>query len=211
VVEVVQAFANVATVLALLWAAWSFRHELRFTHYAELDRLYLELVAMRVHTPACRAPPPDPPVNADEREAAAKYDAYALLMWNFIETIHDRCEARRLQFSLSRDLVEIWWPVIQAEGTTHATWLGANRRWHKHGFRKWAYENIEAVPESALGAPFAADERRRRRDSTDALARQMAAARSGGGPPAAPAAGRDAGRLTEEGKDGGAGQAPDGG
>jgi hypothetical protein len=38
------------------------------------------------------------------------------MMWNFIETIYDRCDGRP-------DLERTWQPIIEVEGVNHLEWL----------------------------------------------------------------------------------------
>ncbi len=53
-------------------------------HYGELDRLYFDLTSMSVEHPHLRQP------NLRNEGNSARYDAYAYMAWNFIETLADR-------------------------------------------------------------------------------------------------------------------------
>ena len=66
-----------------------------------------------------------------------QYDAYALLIWNFIETIYDRCK--------EPNLIETWKPILDAEGDLHAKWFSLNLDKFKLDFRKWASRKIRGV------------------------------------------------------------------
>lgn len=45
-----------------------------------------------------------------------EYDAYAFMVWNFLETIHDRCEEHA-------DLLNTWAPIVAAENDFHRGWF----------------------------------------------------------------------------------------
>src|SRR6266700_2783349 len=87
-VEVIaEATAAVGIVFTLFYSVWSFTRTLRDSYYAELDRVYFELLKIALEQPylADFAAMPDP---SRQRE----YDAYAFMVWNFLETVFDRCQ-----------------------------------------------------------------------------------------------------------------------
>lgn len=110
---VAQALGSVAIVLTLFYSVWSFTTTLRDAYYAELDRVYFELLKIGLERPALLAFPtvPDP-------AKAREYDAYAFMVWNFVETIFDRCQGRS-----KRRLRETWYPIIAAENAVHRAWF----------------------------------------------------------------------------------------
>jgi hypothetical protein len=86
----------------------------RFTHYSELDNMYNTLLGKVVEQPALRKVAAAPP--ADGSDLAIRYDAYAYMMWNFLETLHDRCLD-------DANLRATWAPVIGVEFAIHAAWF----------------------------------------------------------------------------------------
>jgi hypothetical protein len=118
-------------VAALVWSVRTFRKELRFGHYTELDRLYLDIVALRITAKI------GVPVDGKFEKGTDEHH-YALVVWNFIEAIHDRCNA-------DEQLMETWLPVIKAEGAVYASWLAENPSYFKESFRKWAGKTIPAT------------------------------------------------------------------
>ncbi len=129
--------ANVADILGpilgiatLLWGLWSFKRELRFAHYTELDRLYLDIVALRIKE-----------ADTIGTKPTAAHD-YALIVWNFIEAISDRCGADKV-------LLETWQPIIEREGKAHAAWFAANKSYFKVRFQNWVEK---AIPETRRSA-----------------------------------------------------------
>ena len=105
---------------------WSFTTTLRDAYYAELDRVYFELLKIGLERPELLSFPASPdPAKADQ------YGAYAFMVWNFVETIFDRCQGWS-----KRRLRETWYPIIAAENALHRAWfdLPENRRRFKQRF-----------------------------------------------------------------------------
>jgi hypothetical protein len=113
--------------------------------YSELDKVYADLLKIAIERPYLRQPvllhgdddlairadyDPFPDVrilgkNLTETEVAAKraeYDAYAFIVWNFIETIHDRC------YEYPDKLLETWATIVAAEDRIHRGWFLAQMR-----------------------------------------------------------------------------------
>ena len=108
---VATALGSIGIVLTLFYSAWSFRTTLREGYYAELDRVYFELLKIGLERPYLRAPlPPADPARASE------YEAYAFMVWNFLETVVDRCDR-------VSTLRETWYPVVATECARHRAWF----------------------------------------------------------------------------------------
>lgn len=126
----VQAIAEtvvaIGVVVTLFYSMWSFTRALRDGYYAELDRVYFELLRIALERPYLLEPAilSDP---ARQRE----YEAYAFMVWNFVETVFDRCQGLG-----KRSLRDTWYPVIEAENALHRQWfeLPANRNKFKTHF-----------------------------------------------------------------------------
>ena len=121
---IAESVAAVGIVFTLFYSLWSFTKTLRDSYYAELDRVYFELLKIALERPYLLdfAIAPDP---TKQRE----YDAYAFMVWNFLETIVDRC-------GTNKQLCDTWYPVIAAENALHRKWfdLPANRSKFKQAF-----------------------------------------------------------------------------
>jgi hypothetical protein len=102
---------SLAIVLSLFYSAYSFSTTLREGYYAELDRIYFELLKIGLERPYLRAPTPP-----TDSARASEYDAYAFMVWNFLETVVDRCD----RVSLLR---ETWYPVVATESALHRAWF----------------------------------------------------------------------------------------
>jgi len=115
--DLIELIAVVATILyaalSLIPSLRTMADSSRFEHYAELDQMYLSLLTMAVERPELRQP------DRKRRtiEQTVRYDTYAFMMWNFLETIRDRCvDDDRLKAT--------WAPIIRSEGFLHGAWFG---------------------------------------------------------------------------------------
>ncbi len=129
---VATALGSIGIVLTLFYSAWSFRTTLREGYYAELDRVYFELLKLGLERPYLRAslPPADP-------ARASEYEAYAFMVWNFLETVVDRCDG-----TFNPSLRETWYPIVATESALHRAWFDApeNRRKFKERFCRFIEE-----------------------------------------------------------------------
>ena len=111
-VNLAQVAAALIAASTLFWGVCIYTKSSRLEHYTELDRLYFDIVALRMAHPHLGDPDLIRRLNLEQRtERALRYDSYALLIWNFIETIFDRCK--------QRDLLETWKPILDHEGELH--------------------------------------------------------------------------------------------
>jgi hypothetical protein len=114
-----QGFASILAILALFYSLSTFRKSLKISHYGELDRMYFELLNTSLEKLHLTNP------NATRTDdQKLEYDLYAFMVWNFVETIVDRCER-------DKDLCSTWHPVIDAENRLHRAWLEEPRNQHK--------------------------------------------------------------------------------
>jgi len=123
---IAEALGSIGIVFTLLYSVWSFKTTLRDAYYAEIDRVYFELLKIGLERPELLSYPATPdPAKADQ------YGAYAFMVWNFIETIYDRCQGWS-----KRRLRETWYPIIGAENALHRAWFDQpdNRRRFKERF-----------------------------------------------------------------------------
>jgi hypothetical protein len=145
---VATALGSIGIVLTLFYSAYSFATTLREGYYAELDRVYFELLRIGLDRPYLRAfvPPTDP---AQVRE----YETYAFMVWNFLETVVDRCES-----SSDRKLRETWYPVVATESALHRDWFEVkeNRAKFKGRFCRFIDAHYPYEPELTTRGPAAA-------------------------------------------------------
>ena len=128
--DIVSIGAFVATIVIAVFSIipnlQSMAETSRSAHYSELDTYYLQILSMAVERPYLRRQEESDRLDADQQ---LQYDTYAFIVWNFLETIHDRCQD-------SQELRGTWGPIIAAEHAIH-------RRWFER----------ETVPYAALEAP----------------------------------------------------------
>jgi hypothetical protein len=136
---IAEAVGAIGIVFTLFYSVWSFRTTLRDSYYAELDRVYFELLKIGMERPYLLDYPaaPDP-------AKAREYDAYAFMIWNFIETIFDRCQGWS-----KRRLRETWYPIIAAENARHRRWFDRpeNRQKFKEHFCRFIDTRYPAQPQ----------------------------------------------------------------
>ena len=101
---IAEALGSIGIVFTLLYSVWSFKTTLRDAYYAEIDRVYFELLKIGLERPELLAYPTLPTLptlpGAPDPAKADQYGAYAFMVWNFVETIFDRCQGwskRRLR------------------------------------------------------------------------------------------------------------------
>jgi hypothetical protein len=82
----------------------------RSAHYAQLDTMYFDLLRMAVDRPYLRTPDSLP------SGKIAEYESYAFAVWNFLETLRDRC-------CEDQALKDIWAPVVATEHAIHGNWF----------------------------------------------------------------------------------------
>jgi len=129
---IAEALGSIGIVFTLFYSVWSFKTTLRDAFYAEIDRVYFELLKIGLERPELLTYPTSPtsPTSPDPAKAS-QYGAYAFMVWNFVETIFDRCQG----WSKLR-LRETWYPIIASENALHRAWfeLPDNRRRFKQRF-----------------------------------------------------------------------------
>jgi hypothetical protein len=101
-----------------------FQREERDKFYAQLDETYLRILQMIVVNPRLADAS-----SARSRGERIQYDAFAFIMWNFIESIYDFC----LNDEILRNT---WHCVLECEGAAHAEWFnrGDSRKRFKAEF-----------------------------------------------------------------------------
>jgi hypothetical protein len=143
---IAEAMGSIGIMFTLFYSVWSFTRTLRDAYYAELDRVYFELLKIGLERPELLSFPASP-----DPARAAEYGAYAFMVWNFVETIFDRCQGWS-----KRRLRETWYPIVAAETTLHRAWFDVpeNRRRFKRRFVRF----IEAqYPSAARPSPRAGE------------------------------------------------------
>ena len=117
-VETVAAAITALSLVVAVFALWfsrrhhvdainNFEKTLKVAYYAELDRMYFDLVAMRVGKPHLWGGSTKP-----TGKQAIEYEHYRFLVWNYLETVFDRCIAER-DDKQEDDLRNTWEPALK--------------------------------------------------------------------------------------------------
>ena len=137
---IAEAMGSIGIMFTLFYSVWSFTRTLRDAYYAELDRVYFELLKIGLERPELLSFPASP-----DPAKATEYGAYAFMVWNFVETVFDRCQGWS-----KRRLRETWYPIIDAENALHRGWfdLPANRRRFKQRFVRFIEDRYPSPGEA---------------------------------------------------------------
>jgi hypothetical protein len=129
--DVAAALAFVVAFCVALRGLWEVSRQLRDLTYGDLDRLYFDLQRAGLDYPAASLPPPAGRKDERALEDRLRYDIYAGMVWNLVETVDDRC--RR-----DPNLKRTWFPVLEVEKKRHEAWIrkGQNADLFKTSFRE---------------------------------------------------------------------------
>ncbi|MEO5331722.1 MAG: hypothetical protein H7839_06830 [Magnetococcus sp. YQC-5] len=112
--------------------------------YQDLDKQYQELLKLVMAYPIETMPQINNIGIAGNTKHNSIYNAFAFMMWNFIETIYDNTKGSGRREVEYNDLWETWSVIIKTEGTNHIEWFKNNKNNRfKKSFIKWAEDNIE--------------------------------------------------------------------
>jgi hypothetical protein len=99
----------------------------RDTFYATLDRTYFEIQKLVIERPHLSKPDPA----GKTPEQLIQYDAFAFIVWNFIEAIYD--------YSKEEELLAVTWGcILRYEAAIHGAWFRKpeNHPKFKEAFRR---------------------------------------------------------------------------
>ncbi len=123
--------ASILGALALIYSMFAYRESLMLSHYSELDGMYSNLLQIALDKPYLVTP--SSKLNSEQ---SAEYDIYAFLVWNFLETISDRC-------AHNKQLDETWSPVLHTEALRHLAWFKDPENFPK--FKKSFHDSINEL------------------------------------------------------------------
>lgn len=99
---------------------------LRRMRYASIDELYFEINKLAIQYPYFRMPQNMPAPSEENSDPQGRYGTFALVMYNFIETIHDTVNEVSASEKIPFEKVDLWdtWSVIaDVEARRHKKWL----------------------------------------------------------------------------------------
>lgn len=103
--------ATTLAIFALIYSMRTYRKTMQIVHYGEIDKMYFEILKEALAKPHLVRKNIE---RSSEQEV--EYDIYAFIVWNFLESIYDRC-------MLDTDLQKTWFPIIEAERKIHLAWI----------------------------------------------------------------------------------------
>ena len=103
--------ATTLAIFALIYSMRTYRKTMQIVHYGEIDKMYFEILKEALAKPHLVRKNIE---RSSEQEI--EYDIYAFIVWNFLESIYDRC-------MLDTDLQKTWFPIIEAERKIHLPWI----------------------------------------------------------------------------------------
>ncbi len=109
--SIMGVIATTLAIFALLYSMRTYRKTMQVMHYGELDKMYFEILKEALAKPHLVQQ------NIERStEQEVEYGIYAFIVWNFLESIYDRC-------MLDPALQNTWFPIIEAERTIHFPWI----------------------------------------------------------------------------------------
>lgn len=103
--------ATLIALFALVYSIRTYRKTMQIVHYGEIDKMYFEILKEAMNKPHVIR---QNIIRSEEQEA--EYDIYAFIVWNFLESIYDRCV-------LDNQLKKTWFPIIETERSIHLAWI----------------------------------------------------------------------------------------
>jgi hypothetical protein len=126
----IGAIAQVATLVAIpvsIFLYWAKKEDEWERFYAILDQQYMDILRLVIEKPYLS--------DQNQKRIGPKsieYDAFAFIVWNFVESIFDYCEK-------DERLRETWGVILELEALKHAAWFNhpRNRIGFKQRFRDY--------------------------------------------------------------------------
>jgi len=135
-IQLVQAISSLIAIClggsALFYSIFAYTRALKAAHYNEIDKAYQTLLNIAFHNTFVLNPE-----TITTEEHKEKYDIYAFMVWNFLETIYDKCMT-------DKQLQDTWLPIIAVEGKLHYAWFKRedNRPKFKDEFYKLVIDSL---------------------------------------------------------------------
>ena len=112
IANVVIALGTVVLAIGIPYAIRTAARDERDTFYATLDRTYFEIKKLIIEHPHLAQPNPA----GKTREQLIQYDAFAFIVWNFVEAIYD--------YSKQEKVLQVTWGcILRYEAGVHSAWF----------------------------------------------------------------------------------------
>lgn len=121
---IVPIIASVLGGIALILSIYVFKRTLDFDPYRELDSNFMELLKLGLEYPEFWNEKKTLTYsNSFSNDEKARYEIYALMVWNICESVYDR-----------NKIDETWLPAIKTQKRFHLKWLEDNKGRFKEEF-----------------------------------------------------------------------------
>jgi len=157
-------FALIISALSFFFSLFSLFKSDAKQNYLEQDKQYSNLLKLALDDPELRdARTISQKTRAGDKKFVTRYNIYAYLMWNCLETFYDLSANSGFFHKKSKIIDETWIPVIIEENKIHYNWFKQNQRLFKEEFQNYinqlndvvirpgAIAEIDAIYESMLG------------------------------------------------------------
>ena len=134
IVAIANIFIAIGTLIlafGIPWSILSSRQAEKDSFYAALDQTYFEIKRLVIEHPHLAATDPA----GKTPDQLVQYDAYAFMIWNFIESIYDYSKSQKA-------LAETWSCILRYEARTHAEWF--KNLVHQQKFKTPFVDHIKA-------------------------------------------------------------------
>lgn len=109
--SIMGVIATIMAVFALLYSMRTYNKTMQIVHYGEIDKMYFEILKEALAKPHLVR---QNIIRSEDEKV--EYAVYAFIVWNFLESIYDRC-------MLDDNLKTTWFPIIETECTIHLEWI----------------------------------------------------------------------------------------
>lgn len=109
--SIMAVLATAMACFALIYSVKTYKKTMQTVHYGEIDKMYFDILKESLVKPHLSKG------NFERNETEQmEYDIYAFILWNFLESIYDRCEN-------DKELQKTWYPILDVEATNHRKWI----------------------------------------------------------------------------------------
>ncbi|MDR0831827.1 MAG: GNAT family N-acetyltransferase [Bacillales bacterium] len=139
ILELKDFFTITASFLALLISIINSIKANNKQNYLEQDKAYQDLLKISLNHPTFRDPKEiSRKIKEGDRDFIQKYNTYAYLIWNCMETFYDLSSGFLSHIFHKKHLVsETWVPVIREENRIHYNWFMQNQSLFKKKFQDY--------------------------------------------------------------------------
>jgi len=140
-------FTLLISALSFVFSMYSlFKNDAK-QNYLEQDKQYSDLLKLALNDPELREQRTiNQKTRAGDKKFVTRYNIYAYLMWNCLETFYDLSSKEGLfHKNKSKIIDQTWIPVIIEENKIHYNWFKQNQRLFKEEFQNYINQLNDVV------------------------------------------------------------------